>query len=100
MKVYKITQPSQATTRHLLSAQCDEAAKSIWLFKKWVETNPWLDQATVDLSMPWFPFVCLGSGSKPLVVAEMGEEGWKVAMSGEIRKTTQGVTVAVAGPVS
>jgi hypothetical protein len=97
MKVHKITQLPQATTRDLLSAQCDEAEKNIRLFKKWVEATPWLDQTTVDLAMPWFLFVCLESASKPLVLAKLGEEKWKVEMSGEIRKATQGIIVAVAG---
>jgi len=38
----------------------------------------------------------LDSGSKPLVVVELGAEGWQVGMSGEVRKTEDGITLAVA----
>lgn len=88
--------PPQACNRSVLRAQCMEAEENIRRFEKWVEATPWLDQAMVELAMPWFSYICFDSGSKALVSVKLGETGWKVGMSGEIRKVEEGVTVAVA----
>ncbi|MDD5350287.1 MAG: hypothetical protein PHQ12_08770 [Chthoniobacteraceae bacterium] len=78
-------------------AQCDETVKNVERFASWVAANSWLDRVVVELAMPWISYICLDSGSKTLALVQLGEEGWRFAASGEIRKTTEGVTVAVAG---
>ena len=89
--------PFTSSTRGDLLDQCDEAAKNIERFASWVASNQWLDQTKVELVMPWLSYICFDCGSRALLTLKLGGEGWTVGMSGEIRKTVEEITVAVAG---
>jgi hypothetical protein len=86
---------SLLSTKTLLRLQCQETVRNVRLFENWMVKNPWLNEATIDLALPWFAYVCFNPGNRRLVLLHFGELGWRVAASGEIRKEVDGVTIAI-----
>jgi len=89
--------PIPRSTSDALLARCGGAEEGAGQLRAWVISNPWLDGAKVELIMPEISYICFAWGSRELALFQLGEEGWTVGMSGEIRKTMDGVIVAVAG---
>lgn len=85
------------STKSMLRLQCKETERSVRLFEKWVTRNPWLDQVQVELAMPWFAYIRFNRHSKSIALLHFGQIGWRVMISGEIRKEVEGVTVAING---